>query len=113
MNKAIVKRSAGAEHLEFDWGELHWFASGKLGNSKEMTVGECVLRPACGNPAHQHPNCEEILHVLSGRIKHYVDGMDDVEMEPGDTITIAPHIAHSAENIGKEDAHLMIAFSSW
>lgn len=112
MDKAIVKKNADAEHLEHDWGELHWFAAGRLGNSGEMTFGKCVLRPGRGNPAHLHPNCEEILHVLSGRIRHYVKGQDDIEMEPGDTITIPPNVSHSAENIGSQDAHLMVAFSS-
>ena len=112
MDKAVVKKSAEAEYLEHDWGELHWFAAGRFGNSDEMTFGKCVLRPGCGNPPHSHSNCEEILHVLSGYIRHYVDGQGDVEMVPGDTITIPPNIRHSAENVGDEDAHLMIAFSS-
>lgn len=95
-----------------EWGALHWYAGGAVGNSQDMTVGKCVLKPGCENPLHQHPNCEEILHVAAGRIVHSVEGKPDVEMGEGDTIVIPPEVLHNARNVGSEDAVLLIAFSS-
>ena len=112
MEKAVVRRAAEAARSEQDWGELHWFASGALGNSQRMTLGKCVLRPGRRNPTHLHPDCEEILHVLSGRIRHYVEGQEEVEMGPGDTITIPPGLRHHARNTGGEEAVLLVVFSS-
>ena len=97
---------------ETPWGQLTWFASGKQGNSKTMTVGRCVIHPGQANPLHSHPNCEEVLHVLAGRISHTLDGSHEVEMGPGDTICVPPHMVHHARNIGSQNAVLAICFSS-
>ena len=96
---------------EFDWGKIYWFVSRKLGNSDKMTLGKCIIKPTCENPRHRHPNCEEVLHVLAGKIMHYVEDKY-FEMGTGDTITIPSNLLHSAKNIGTEDAILIIAFSS-
>lgn len=103
-HEAVIER--------FDWGELRWYANGAMGNAAGVAVGRCVLRPGCANPMHYHPNCEEVLFVLEGRIEHYVEGPGWMTMEPGSTITIAPNVRHGARNVGDVDAHLMICFSS-
>ena len=81
-------------------------------NSDRLTTGICVIKPGQCNPNHQHPNCEEALHVLAGRIAHALPGGGEVEMGPGDTITLPPNASHSARNIGDGDAVLFICFSS-
>src|SRR5260370_27533529 len=52
-----------AHHQEFSWGNLTWFANRALGNSNEMTVGRCILKPGHTNGRHYHPNCSETLVV--------------------------------------------------
>jgi quercetin dioxygenase-like cupin family protein len=83
-----------------------------MGNSDHVTVGRCVLAAGKQNPRHYHPNCEEVLHVLSGSIEHYVDGEGWFAMNEGDTISIAQGVWHHARNIGDDEAHLLICFSS-
>ena len=112
MSKAIVLRADQCESVRADWGELTWFASGKLGNSDEMTIGRCVIRPGQANPPHSHPNCSEVLVVMQGRIAHLIEEGREVEMGVGDTITVPPDLPHQARNIGDGDAVLSIAFSS-
>ena len=106
-----VLRANESSVEDFAWGRLYWFAGGKLGNSKTMTVGQCIIKPGFENPKHRHPNCEEVLHVFSGKIVHYI-GEKPFEMNPGDTITISPMSFHYAKNTGTVDAVLMISFSS-
>ena len=67
MAKAIVSRAEAAERIAADWGGLTWYASGKLGNSAELTVGKCSILPGRENPLHWHPNCSETLVVTAGR----------------------------------------------
>ncbi len=110
LNKPVVKANEAVVQ-EFDWGQLHWFANGKLGNSGEMTLGQCVIKPGCENPRHLHPNCEEILYVISGTIAHSLED-DSFEMGPGDTVVIPPNLMHNARNVGSETAVMMIAFSA-
>jgi quercetin dioxygenase-like cupin family protein len=101
-----------AEKAGFDWGELTWFASRALGNSTEMTMGRCVLKPGCGNPRHLHPNCAEILVVVAGRIEHTMAGGRKAVLNEGDTVAIPANVWHQATNIGVTEAVLFIAFSS-
>lgn len=112
MNKATILRAEECERVEADWGTLTWFAGGQLGNSDEMTVGKCVIKPGCSNPPHSHPNCSEVLVVSEGRIAHAIEDGKEVELGEGDVITIPPELPHNARNIGNSDAVLLIAFSS-
>jgi quercetin dioxygenase-like cupin family protein len=108
---AVVTRAADRQVIEQTWGRITWYASGPLGNSATMTVGEAVIRPGQENPRHYHPNCDEILHVVRGRILHSM-GTQQVEMTVGDTVSIPTGVPHNARNIGTEDAVLAISFSS-
>jgi quercetin dioxygenase-like cupin family protein len=112
MSKAKILRSNECEIVEGDWGYLTWYASSKLGNSDEMTIGKCVISPGCENPLHSHPNCTEILVVLSGSIMHLIEEGKEVELTEGDVITLPSNLIHKARNTGEEDAVLMIAFPS-
>jgi quercetin dioxygenase-like cupin family protein/type 1 glutamine amidotransferase len=107
----IVMPAADVELLPQPWGELRWFASRPLGNSTTMTVGQATISPGKFNPPHWHPNCDEILHVVSGHIMHRV-GDKEYEMRTGDTVVIPEGTVHNARNIGTEDAVLMVSFNS-
>lgn len=106
-----LKRGAETQIDDQDWGRLTWMVSAELGNSETMTVGQCRIFPGQANPRHYHPNCDEVLHVLTGRIRHTL-GDEVFEMGVGDTISIPEGALHNATNIGDEDAVLMITFST-
>ena len=112
MMHARILKKQDAKVQNMDWGSLTWYASRELGNSEVLTTGRCVIKPGCCNPRHSHPNCEEVLTVLHGRIAHAIEGGKEVEMEEGDTISVPSNLAHNARNIGDTDAVLSIAFSS-
>lgn len=112
MSKTIFSPPDRYETSEHPWGSITWFVSKGQGNAEGLTVGQCIIKPGCANPRHYHPNCEEVLHVLAGTIAHTLAGEDRVIMQPGDTITIPPHVVHNAQNIGDEDALVLICFST-
>ncbi|WP_022885532.1 cupin domain-containing protein [Glaciibacter superstes] len=93
------------------WGHLEWMVSGALENSDTLTMGKCFIQPGQNNPVHHHPNCDEVLHVISGRIRHRV-GDEYVEMAAGDTISIPKGAIHNAANIGDEPCELLICFDT-
>ena len=93
------------------WGQLEWMVSGAIGNSDTMTVGRCTINPDDQNPAHYHPNCDEVLHVLQGSIDHRL-GDEILAMEAGDTISIPSGTIHNARNTSDQPAILMITFST-
>jgi len=96
---------------EMPWGRLVWQIAGDLGNSETMTVGRCILEAGQANSRHVHPDCDEVLEVLTGSIVHTWDDQE-VAMERGDTISIPAGVKHNARNVGSETAELLIVFST-
>ena len=80
-------------------------------NSETMTVGRVVINAGHGNPVHRHPNCDEVLHVLSGRIEHTL-GTAKYIMNPGDAISIPAGEWHNARALDGVPAEMVICFSS-
>ena len=111
MKNPVILRAADAAHVPMESGALTWLASRALGNSETMTVGRAMLPPGGMSPRHFHPNCEEVLHVLQGRILHTIGG-DKAGLADGDTMTIPAGVVHNARNIGDTEALLLICFSS-
>ena len=102
---------ADAARIDESWGSLTWVAGGKIGNAAEQTVGRVTIKAGCENPRHHHPNCEEVLYLLAGKLEHTV-GDESVVMEPGDTIVIDTNLQHNARSIGDVDADMIVVFSN-
>ncbi|MCI0539249.1 MAG: cupin domain-containing protein [Verrucomicrobiales bacterium] len=111
VSVSSVMKKADNKVTEMPWGQLRWFTSAELKNSRTMTTGVAIIKPGQSNPRHFHPNCDEILHVISGKISHTMNEVT-VEMNAGDTVSIPQGVLHNARNIGTEDAVLTISFNS-
>lgn len=111
VGAAIVTKPEENEVIPQEWGKLSWYTSAKLKNTRTLTSGMAVLKAGQSNPRHFHPNCDEVLHVLQGKIRHSMNDKT-VEMSAGDTVSIPSGVVHNAANIGQEDAVLAISFSS-
>jgi quercetin dioxygenase-like cupin family protein len=107
----MLTKPSAASAQEFDWGRLEWLVSGAAGTSQTMTFGRVTIRAGQANPRHRHPNCDEILHLLAGRLEHTL-GDQSFTMEAGDTISIPAGIFHNARALGPDDAQMVICFSS-
>jgi len=94
-----------------DWGSLNWLASKQIGNAEGVTVGRVIIKPGHTNPRHSHSTCEEVLHLLSGKLEHQI-GDQWVTLEAGDTLTVPANVAHYAVSVGDEDADMIVAYSS-
>ncbi|MDF2699627.1 MAG: cupin protein [Haloplasmataceae bacterium] len=97
---------------EFPWGKLVWYASMKFKNSDNLTLGHCFIKQGCQNARHYHPNCEEILYVIKGKIRHLYEGQVAIILHEGDSIAIPANVLHCAINIGDTEAVMHISFSS-
>lgn len=101
---------AEAHTVKAPWGSLTWVASQAIGNVQDMTLGFVVIKKGESNPRHVHPNCEEVLYLLRGKLEHTL-GDEKVVMGPGDTIAVPPGVFHNGINIGDEDAEMIVAYS--
>jgi len=95
----------------FDCGRLVWLCNDRLLPGALQTLGLSTILPGKQNPLHYHPNCEELLHVLSGRGRHRI-GDEFVDVRPGTTIRIPTAAVHNLVNTGTEPLECLIAFSS-
>ncbi len=105
-----VRTEAQGEILDLSWGRIVWTVSRSLGNSGALTFGRVLIRADQANQIHRHPNCDELLHVISGRIEHSL-GDELPIMHPGDTTSI-PAGVHNVRALDGRDADMVIAFSS-
>ncbi len=95
----------------FPWGAIRWLHNSVINESAEQTFGEVFINPGGQNPPHYHPNCEEILYVLSGTCTHTY-GDESYELGPGDSIIVPEGVVHHAINKGWEPIRAIISFSS-
>src|SRR5690242_2140385 len=106
-----VVDSAHEDRLEFDWGAIQWLVTGRQIVDSRMTFGLSEIRPGQGNPAHYHPNCDEVLYLLDGEVDHWL-GDDVYHLQPGMAIHIPTGLVHHALNRGTTVARMVIAYSS-
>lgn len=95
----------------FDWGTLQWLCNGTVLPGTTQTLGVCHLFAGRSNPAHYHPNCEEILYVQSGHGKHLLDE-DWISVRPGSIVRIPIGMKHQLVNEGNDSLVTIIVFSS-
>jgi quercetin dioxygenase-like cupin family protein len=96
---------------EYPWGRIRWSANAELGGSQSLTVGRVDINPRSENPQHYHPNCDEVVYVLSGRITHQV-GDESFEMNAGDATVIPRDVPHQAVNNQDEKSELLVTYDT-
>ena len=105
-----TRTHAESRQIAEDWGTLTWLANQELSDSS-ITLGRVAIYRGASNPRHCHNTCEEVLYLLRGTLRHSL-GEQSVTMLAGDTLVVPAGAMHNAENIGDEDADMMIAYSS-
>lgn len=106
-----VTRANDTKADDFPWGAIRWLHNGELNEGAEQTFGFVYIDAGNQNPPHYHPNCEEILYVLSGTCAHTY-GDESFELGPGDSIIVPEGVVHHAINNGWEPLRAIISFSS-
>ena len=93
-----------------DWGNMDWLADAGTQTGLGLSFARMTVLSGKTSPAHRHPNCNEVIHVLSGTIEQRL-GEHWTERKPGDTITILSGTVHQTRCTSPTPAILMIAYS--
>ena len=109
--RAYVTDAADLPIEKSPWGTLQWVCNAKLSPGALQTVGLAQLYPGKTNYVHFHPNCEEVLHVVSGHGVHSFNERS-IELKAGMTIRIPPGTKHNMANTGTEPLVTLISYSS-
>jgi quercetin dioxygenase-like cupin family protein len=107
-----VIRSVGTTPpVELSWGNLVWLIGAADMPDAEQTLGVVTIAAGTRNPLHLHPNCEELLYVLSGEAEHKL-GESIFRIKAGDVIRIPRGVPHWAQAGPDEPLVAVISFSA-
>ena len=109
-NPLLSAAESRQNRVDESWGHLTWLAGRPQGNVEGLTLGHVVLKAGQANPRHAHPNCEEVLYLLAGRVEHTL-GDQSFTLEAGDTLAIPAGVFHNGISLGPEDADMIVAYS--
>lgn len=112
--KLTFVEKADVEAQVFDWGKLYWLSEPRVTGAEKFSAGIVVLTQGKGHERHNHPGCEEILYVISGKGYQIVElesGKVEGDVEPGILVHIPPGIYHSTINTGSEPMHLLAIYA--
>jgi quercetin dioxygenase-like cupin family protein len=96
---------------QMSWGSLTWLVNSALMPGAQQTFGVVTIAPGKANPLHLHPNCEELLYVLSGECHHTL-GDEVFHLTPGTVIRIPQGTSHQARCISQQPLMVVVSFSS-
>src|SRR5918998_2557147 len=92
----VVRNIADDDGVTTSWGHLSWLVGENEMPGAEQTLGVVTIQPGERNPLHLHPNCEELLYVVSGECDHLL-GDDLYQLKPGSVIRIPRGVPHWAK----------------
>lgn len=76
-------------------------------HAENITIARIGIKAGGAVPTHSHLN-EQVLNMISGRMKVVVDGIEMV-LHGGQTLVLAPNVPHSVEAL--EDTVAVDVFS--
>lgn len=95
----------------YPWGVVRWLHNSETG-TQVLTFGEMTINPGWQNRQHYHPNCEEVLYVISGELEHWFEESKPVRLKAGKSLLMPPGMKHHSRCIGKEPVRTLVAYSS-
>ncbi len=107
---AVIEMSKQPEE-KYPWGAIRWLMSSKIDPGAKQTLGVVRIDAGKSNALHLHPNCEELLYVLSGTGTTTVDNKT-VSLRPGDLVRVPAGVLHQATASGSGPLIAVISYSS-
>lgn len=68
-----------------------------------------MLSPGMGHSFHKHPDQEETLYVVSGKVEQWIEKKKQI-LEAGDAVFVPAGIVHATFNAGRGNAKLLVIF---
>jgi quercetin dioxygenase-like cupin family protein len=106
-----IRRNVGDAAEKTDFGTVHWAVRAGDPPGAEQTIGLATFDAGKSNVEHIHPNCEEVVFVLEGEVRHALGGEETV-LRAGDLILVPRNAPHRVINDGDMPARTFIVFSS-
>ena len=103
------------ESLNFDWGAVRFTLSPDVNGATRFSAGVVFVQPHSGHARHNHPDAEEIIHIISGVGDQMVEDEDGVpivkRVRAGSTTFIPEGRYHSTMNTSDEPMMVFVVYS--
>ena len=99
------------ETQRFPWGAIKWLCNDQIDPEAEQTFGVVYIQAGEANPLHAHPNCEELIYLISGECDHTL-GDEVLPLKAGMMLRIPRGVPHKAVNTGWDPVMMVISYSS-
>ena len=93
-----------------DWGSQVWLANKSLSGAS-LAVTRLTIHPGKSGERHRHPNADEVLILFRGKVCVHTP-TENFMLQQGDGLTIVGGLTHQIENVGDEDADMVLVYSS-
>ena len=99
------------KEVKYPWGWIRWMMNSEMDPATSQTFGIVQIDAGKRNQLHEHPNCEELLYVLSGSFESVV-GSRRVVLHAGDIIRIPANVPHQGINNTNAPMRAVVSYSS-
>ena len=89
-----------------DWGKLGWLSNPPNTGASQLTVIDVNLAPGKGHDFHKHPDQEEVIYVVAGKVEQWIDREKRI-LGPGDSAFIPEGVVHASFNVGDGNASIV------
>lgn len=111
VTQLSIQKFDSVKEVKYPWGWIRWMMNSELDPGAAQTFGIVQIDAGKRNPLHKHPNCEELLYVLSGSFENVV-GDKTVVMHAGDIVRIPANVPHQGINNTNKPMRAVISYSS-
>ena len=106
-----VQKFDAVKEVKYPWGWIRWLMNAELDPAATQTFGIVQIEAGQRNPFHKHPNCEELIYVVSGSVEQIVAGQR-VMMHEGGILRIPADIPHQAINHTQEPVRTVVVYNT-
>jgi quercetin dioxygenase-like cupin family protein len=89
-----------------DFGTSSRLSDPPTTGAKQLTVIDVNLDPGKGHNFHKHPDQEEVVLVVAGKVEQWVDREKRI-LAPGDSAFIPADVVHASFNAGDQPAKIV------
>lgn len=101
---------ADALKEEFKGRTNYWICRPEVVEAERLQICQATLPPGEGHNFHTHPELEEVIYVLSGKVEQWVETASR-GLGPGDSAHIPAGVVHATFNRSGQDAVILAILS--
>jgi quercetin dioxygenase-like cupin family protein len=108
MSRFVMKDEVPTEH--YDWGDAGMRCAPPGTGCQSFVVMDVRLDPGFFHAFHKHPDQDEMITVVAGRVTQYLEGESTV-LGPGDSVYIDKDVVHGSYNDFDKPAQLAVVLA--